>query len=349
VMLDTTGTLASTISGILPAGASFDTDFTVAAGLSPSSLMFITSITTMVTTFNEAIQDAATKSGATLSATQQNAIAATLYSALATQLSSLSAAQLSNTSSLSIAMATAATTAVTNINSQNPNISIPSSVAATIANTSVAVAAKIVGNATGNVALQNVTAATVQNSPGVAAPTTGTVTEAGVVTGANLTLLTTTITSTATSTSSSITASSTPANYTPPPITIASNPSITGYNLLAAASGSTYNVKTFTITFSDDMVATPQGGTNYAHSVLNPSNFTFSQSGCSPSSYASKVLTISCGNINPGTFTVVTLKASSTGGVWASSTSLGLLVDNSKSFTLPVITGGTGGNTYNLF
>lgn len=348
VMLDTTGTMAATLSSILPGGASFDTDFTVPNGLNPSSLMFITSITTMVTTFNEAIQDAATRSNATLSTVQQNVISMTLYSALAAQLSSLSAAQLSNTSSLSIAMAAAATTAITNINSQNSNLSLPSSIAATIANASVAVAANIVGNATNNQNLKNVTAANVQNAPGVTAPTTGTYTESTVI-STNVALLTSTITNTANTASSGITASTTPTNYTPPPITIANNPSITGYNLLAVANGSTYSVKTLTITFSDDMVATSQGGTNYAHSVLNPSNFTFSQSGCSPLSYASKVLTISCGDLNAGTFTITTLKASSTGGVWASSTSLGLLVDNTKSFTLPIITGGTGGNTYNLF
>lgn len=348
VMLDTTGKLATTLNAMLPNGASFDTDFTANAGLNASSLMLITSVAAAVTTLNETVRDAATRSGATISPLQLNAVGITVYSQLAAQFSTLSASQLSNTATLATTMQAALGNAISTIVSTNPNLTIPNSVAASIANNSVAVAAKVVGNATGNAQLQAVTAANVQTAPGVTAPTT-IVTESQVITGANAQLVISSITNTASSASAGVVVTSTPANYTPPPITVANNPTITGYNLLVVASGSSYLPKTFKITFSDDMVSSGQGDASYAHSVLNPSNYTFSQSGCSPSSYAAKVVTIDCGTLAAGTFTVTVAKGSATAGVWASSTSLGLLVDNSKSFTLPIITGGTGGTTFNLF
>jgi hypothetical protein len=271
-----------------------------------------------------------------------------VYSQLAAQFSSLTAAQMSNTATLSTTMQAAIGNAISTIVSTNTNLTIPNSIAATIANNSVATAAKVVGNATNNPALQAVTAANVQNAPGVTAPST-TLTESQVITGPNATLVISTITNTASSASTGVVATSTPTGYTPPTITVVNNPAVTGYQLLVVGSGSSYVPKTFTITFSDDMVATQQGDATYAHSVLNPSNYTFSQSGCSPASYAARSVTINCGTLNAGTFTVTVARGSGTAGVWASSTSLGLLVDVSKSFTLPIITGGTGGSTYNLF
>jgi len=59
-------------------------------------------------------------------------------------------------------------------------------------------------------------------------------------------------------------------------------------------------------------------------------------------------VTFTCSDLKPGTFSVTIPHATATGGVWANSTSLGLLVDNTKTFTLPFITGSSGG-TYNLF
>lgn len=348
VMLDSTGKLATTLSGLLPSGASFDSDFTALSGLSPSALMFITSITTALTTFDAAILDAASSSKATLSPLQLNAINMTVYSQIAAQFSSLSVANLSNTATLATNLQGALTNAISSVASTNTNITVPTNIAATIANSSVAVAAKVVGNATNNAALKAVTASNVQTGAGIAVSTTGTVTESDVVTGANLTLVVNAIVDTASTTSASITVTSTPTGYTPPPITIANNPTVTAYNLIITGDGSSYSVKTFTIAFSDDMVATQSGGTNYAHSVLNPSNYTFSQSGCAPTSYASNTVTFTCSDLKPGSFSVTVSKATATGGVWASSTSLGLLVDNTKTFTLPFITGSSGG-TYNLF
>jgi hypothetical protein len=233
--------------------------------------------------------------------------------------------------------------------STNPNITVPTDIAKTIADSSVATAANVVGNATGDTNLKNVKVSTVETLPGVTVSTTGTVTESAVITGANLTLVVNTITNTANTASASITVTSTPSGYTPPPITIANNPTVTAYSLIITGNGNAYSVKTFTIAFSDDMVATQSGGTNYAHSVLNPSNYTFSQSGCSPTSYASNTVTFTCSDLKPGTFSVTIPHATATGGVWANGNPpLGLLVDNTKTFTLPFITGSSGG-TYNLF
>ncbi|HEY9138021.1 MAG TPA: hypothetical protein VIM67_07085, partial [Terriglobus sp.] len=330
VMLDSTGKLATTLSSLLPSGASFDSDFTAISGLSPSALMFITSVTSAITTLNLAVADA-TKPGTQLSALQLNAINMTVYSQLAATLSTLSPTDLSNTATLSKSLTTGLSNAITSVVSTNPNLTIPTSIAATIANSSVASAANVVGNATNNAALKAITASNVSTGAGVTVPTTGTVTESDVVTGANLTLVVNAIVNTANTTSANITVTSTPTGYTPPPITIANNPTVTAYNLIITGNGSAYSVKTFTIAFSDDMVATQSGGTNYAHSVLNPSNYTFSQSGCSPTSYASNTVTFTCSDLKPGTFTVTISKGTTTGGVWASSTSLGLLVDNTKT------------------
>ncbi len=346
VMLDTTGKLATTLSSLLPGGASFDSDFTAISGLSPSALMFITSVTSAITTLNLAMADA-TKPGTQVSTLQQNAINMMVFSQLASTLSSLSPTDLSNTATLSKNLATGLSSAITSVVSANPNITIPTSTATIIANASVASAAVVVGNATNNAALKAITPTNVSTGTGVTVSTTGTVTESDAV-GPSLTLLVNAITNTADTASASITVTSTPSGYTPPPITIANNPSVTAYNLIISGDGSSYSVKTFTIAFSDDMVASQSGGTNYAHSVLNPSNYTFSQSGCAPTSYASNTVTFTCTDLKPGSFTVTLPKGTVTGGVWASSTSLGLLVDNTKNFTLPVITGSSGG-TYNLF
>lgn len=345
VMLDTTGALATTFGSLLPNGESFDTDFTQNGALNPASMVFVTAVSTALTTFNETIRDAAARSNANISQLQYNVVSILVYSQLAAQFSKLTAAQLSNTATLAQAMQAAFTNAIGLIDQTNSNLSIPQSIAATIANTSVAVAANIVGNATNNAALKAITAANVQTAPGVDVSTTPGLTEGVVDSGTNLQLLKDTITNTAAGASTSVSVTSTPPGYTPPPITVANNPTVTEYDLIVTANGSSYQVRTFSITFSDDMVASQSGASDYTHSVLNPANYALSQSGCSPTSYTAKVVSFTCGNLQVGSLSVAVLKGSATGGVWASSTSLGLLVDNTKTFTLPFITGSTGGTT----
>jgi hypothetical protein len=350
VMVDSSGKLATTLGALLPNGATFDADFTGAGALTPGGTLFLTSIVSVATSIAAGIQEAALKSGATITDQQWNDIYISLYASLANQFAPLSAAQLANTQTLSTTIDAGLTNALTSIAANNPNIKglNPTTLAKTVADQSVATAANIVGNATGNAALKAVTPSNVQ-STSIPVSTTTTITESGVITGTNLLLLLSSIDSTASSVSTGITVTSTPGNYAPPTIPVVKNPSVVGYNLTILADGSTYEVNTFTITFSDDMVASNSGGSNYAHSVLNPANYTFSQTGCTPSSYASDVVTFTCNNLNPGNFTVTLPAATANGGVWASSTSLGFLVNQVKTFSLPSITGGTGGNSFNLF
>lgn len=352
VALDTTGNLANSIDALLPAGTSFDSDITASGGLTPAAMVLLTSFTTSVTALDATIQSAASKNSATLSQQQLNDINLTVYSQIASQFSTVSSASLSNTATLATNLQTALTTAITTVAANNPNVTVQnaSTVAATVANNSVATAANVVGNATGNSSLANVTASNVQTT-GVTANATTTVTESAVMSsGTNTQALNNTISSVTQAIGSSVTATSTPASYSPPTIAVINNPTIVGYKLLVTATGNEWNVSSFTITFSDDMVATISGGTNYAHSVLNPSNYQFTPSGCSPTSYSSDTVTFACAdNLQPGSFQVEVLQATSTGGVWASATSEGLTVNNTKTFTLPTVTGATGGSSLTMF
>jgi hypothetical protein len=351
VALDTTGKLASIINALLPAGTTYDSDLSATGALSPAALILISSIQTAVTTLNQAIQDAATKSGSTLTSQQQNDINLTVYSQIAATFSGLSAASLSDTQSLATNLQTALTAAISTIQTNNSNITISngSTIAASIANNSVAVSANVVGNATGNIALQGVTATNVQSVP-VTASTSTTVTETTVMTTSNIALVNNTTTTQSTTAAASTTATSTPSTYSPPVIAVINNPTIIGYELQVNASNSAWAVSTLQITFSDDMVATASGTSTFANSVLNPANYQFSQGGCTPTSYSAKVVSLSCSqDLTPGAFTIEIYQSSSTTGVQASATSLGLSVNNTKIFTLPTTTGSTGGSSLSLF
>ncbi len=343
---DPNGQLEANLNALLPAGETFGADITATGALTPASMVFLTSITTAVTAFDVAIQDAATKSNATLTPQQLDDINLTLYSQMAGQFSTLPAGSLSNTATLAASLQTALTAAISTIATNNPNITVanPSTIAATIANNSVATAANVVGIATNNAALQNVTPGNVQTTA-VAVLTSPAVTEQVVLSG-RVQLITNTVTSVAGTVAASITVASTPSTYSPPAIPIATNPTIIGYELVAQNTGNAWSIQSLTMTFSDDMVAT---NSTDAHSVLNPANYQFNQPGCSPASYSSRVLTFNCGSVGSGAFTITTLSSTSTGGVWASATSQGLLVNNVKVFTLPTLTGSSGGTGVALF
>ena len=351
VALDTTGKLAGLLDSLLPAGKTYDDDITASAGLTPAALILLNSIESIVNTINTTIQDAATKANATLTQQQQNDIDLTLYSSIATQLATLSSGELSNTADLADNLQTAVSTALSTITTNNPNITFSnaSTLASSIANNAVATAAQVVGNATGNTALQDVTAANVQSTPETAS-TSSTVTESTVMTAANTAIINSTTTTVATTDSSDVTVGSTPTTYTPPVIPVINNPTITGYDLQIAANGSAWTVTSFRISFSESMVATASGST-FGNSVLNPANYQFSQGGCTPTSlFAANVVTFTCSqNLTPGTFTVETYQGTSTTGVQASATSLGLSVNNTKTFTVPTVTGSTGGSSLQMF
>jgi hypothetical protein len=199
VALDTTGKLAGLLDSLLPAGKTYDDDITASAGLTPAALILLNSIESIVNTINTTIQDAATKANATLTQQQQNDIDLTLYSSIATQLATLSSGELSNTADLADNLQTAVSTALSTITTNNPNITFSnaSTLASSIANNAVATAAQVVGNATGNTALQDVTAANVQSTPETASTST-TVTESTVMTAANTAIINSTTTTVAT-------------------------------------------------------------------------------------------------------------------------------------------------------
>jgi hypothetical protein len=363
VEFDTSGKLAAIINALLPSGKTFDEDITSTGGLTPAALLVNSSVESAVTTLNTTIVDSATASSAILTQQQKDNIGLTAYSAIATQFSGLSAASLSNTQTLASNLQAALQTALTTIAANNSNIVLSTtstgaskaksentsgvdSIATSIADSAVATAANVVGNATGDTALQGVTTSNVQSPPGVTASTSNTVTEATVLTyGNNTTLINDAVAAAATTAASSVTTASTPSSYSPPTITVANNPTITHYQLSITASNSEWTVNTFQITFSDDMIATTSGN----NSVLNSANYVFSQGSCTPSSYASKVVIFTCSSLAPGTFTVRTNAATSSSGVEASATSLGLLVNTTKSFTLSSATGSTGGSTIDMF
>jgi hypothetical protein len=351
VALDTSGNMASIINGLLPAGTTFDSDISATGGLSPAAMVVVTAIESAVTDFDQTVQKAASASSTTLSQQQQNDINLTVYSSIASQLSSLSSTSLSNTQSLASSLQTSLSSAIATIQTNNTNITLQNTatVAASIANNAVAISANVVGNATGNTSLQNVTASNVQ-STGVAVTTSSTVTESTVMASGTNTQIVNNNTNTVDQTlATDVTTTSTPTSYAPPVIAVANNPSITGYQLTITASGSEWQVQTFTIAFSDDMVATSSGASNFGHSVLNPANYQFSQTGCSPTSYSSDVVTFTCGNLSAGTFAITVNASTSSGGVWTSATSLGLLVNNSKSFALPTVSGSSGGSSISMF
>ena len=341
---DPTGQLETNLNALLPAGENFGADITASGALTPASMVFLTSITIAVTAFDTALQDSAAKSNATLTPQQLDDINLTLYSQMAAEFATLPVGSLANTASLAASLQAALVNAFAAFPTSNPNITIanPSALAASIADNSVATAANVVGIATNNAALASVTAANVQNAPGVPASTSITLTESAVLTGGNVQLVTNDITTVAASVvaAGDIIASSTPSGYSPPTIPIVTNPTIVDYELVLQVSGNEWNVNTFSMTFSDDMVAT---NSTDAHSALNPANYQFNEGGCTPSSYASRVVTFSCSNLGSDTFVVTTLSATSTGGVEASATSQGLLVNNVKIFNLPSATGSTGG------
>ena len=352
VALDTTGKLAGLLDSLLPAGKTYDDDITASAGLTPAALILLNSIESIVNSINTTIQDAATKANVTLTQQQKNNIDLTLYSSIATQLATLSSGELSNTADLADNLQTAVSTALSTITTNNTNITFSnaSTIASSIANNAVATAAQVVGNATGNTALQDVTAANVQSTPETASTST-TVTESTVMTAANTAIINSTTTTVATTDSSDVTVGSTPTTYTPPVIPVINNPTIIGYDLQIVANGSAWTVTSFQITFSDSMVATASGSSTFGNSVLNPANYQFSQGGCTPTSlYAANVVTITCSqNLTPGTFTVETYQGTSTTGVQSSATSLGLSVNNTRTYTLPTVTGSTGGSSLQMF
>ena len=352
VALDTTGKLAGLLDSLLPAGKTYDDDIAASAGLTPAALILLNSIESIVNSINTTIQDAATKANVTLTQQQKNNIDLTLYSSIATQLATLSSGELSNTADLADNLQTAVSTALSTITTNNTNITFSnaSTIASSIANNAVATAAQVVGNATGNTALQDVTAANVQSTPETAS-TSSTVTESTVMTNANTAIVNTNTTTVASTDSSDVTVASTPTTYTPPVIPVINNPTIIGYDLQIVANGSAWTVTSFQITFSDSMVATASGSSTFGNSVLNPANYQFSQGGCTPTSlYAANVVTITCSqNLTPGTFTVETYQGTSTTGVQSSATSLGLSVNNTRTYTLPTVTGSTGGSSLQMF
>lgn len=340
VALDTTGTLAAKINALLPPGKTFADDLSTVNALSPAALLLINSIESTVTSLNRVIV-AASGSSTAISSAQQSTNQLETYSSISQQLAGMTSSQMQSPAALATNLTTAIGNAITSIDASSSNVTVSSAnlagIAAAVATNAVASSAQMVGTATGDASLQSVSATTVTTSTAQAS-TSGTLTEASALTADSITKITSSISEVATTQSAAVTATTTPAGYTPPQdIPVVSNPGITAYRLSASPTSSNWVISSFTINFSETMNAAASGTPSYASSVLNPANVF--GGGCTPASYSGTTLTISCPAALPsGATLTVTLK-----GTIANSTLNGvLLVDNIKSFSMPSNTGSSG-------
>ncbi len=345
VTLDTSGTLAAKINALLPAGTSFDSDLSASNALSPAALLLLKSIETTVMALNTTITTVA--GSGKISPAQQSNIQLLTYSKITEQLNSMTSTEIQTPSLLATGLTTAVTNSITAINtttSSNVTISNVPAVAAAVATNAVASAAQVVGAATSNAALQSVTAANVSTST-TAVTATSSVTEATALNPSAVIALNNSVNTIVTTQSGSVVATQTPTNYIPPPIPVVQNPTITGMALSVLPSSSNWSISSFTITFSDDMLASTTTGAN---SVLNPANYILAPAVCTPSTYAAKVVTFSCpatALLTSGSILSVTVKKTV-----SSTTNAQMLVDYSKTFTIPAATtGSTGGSGTVLF
>lgn len=203
VALDGTGTVKAKLEALLPAGAKFDAD--ISSNVSPAALLVAKSVELMVQTMSDAISQ---KAGAgAISAAQLSVIQAQTLQAIAAEIAKpgVTATTLAAPATLSTSLQSAASTAVTNIQTANANISVPDATAQTIASSAVSASSTALG-------------------VGGSAATTAVTGGETAALGSNVTGLVTAIT-TATSTAvSTITATATPDIYTPPTIPVTSTP-----------------------------------------------------------------------------------------------------------------------------
>ena len=200
VALDTTGSVKAQLQALMPAGFSFDSDISTTA--SPAVLLVTKSVETMVQSMTNSVTASATTAGQVISPAQVSDIQMRTMQAIATQFVGVSAANLATTATLSTTLGNAATTAATNIHTANPNITIPSNTASTIASSSV-------------------TATTTAFGIGANAATTAIVGgETAAITPAAAQTFVTAVNNATATAASTVTASTTPTVYTPPAITV---------------------------------------------------------------------------------------------------------------------------------
>ena len=353
-------TLIANINAMLPPGKTFADDLSAASSMTPAALLLVKSIETTVATLNKTIVNASGSTTA-ISTTQQNFNQLETYSNIATQLSTMTSAQMGTPSNLSTSLTAAVQTSITTIanvsNTDNVGLSTTNNnaahdIAVAVATNAVASSAQVVGAATGDATLKSVTVANVATTATPVA-TNSNLTESTAMAAINtvtnqsgITATTNAVTQTATAQQPNVTASTTVANYVPPQvIVVAANPTIVGYALSATPSNSNWTVTRSTITFSDAMNAVASTDANFGTSVLNPANV--SGGGCTPASYADKVLTLSCPAVASGATLTWTVK----GAVKNSALTSTLLVDNTKAFVFPVISltgSGSGSSSINF-
>jgi len=213
VALDTTGLVQAKIEAL---GTKFDADLSINA--TPAALNLAKSIETVIAALSETITTSA--GSAAISSAQVSAVQTQAMQSIASSLST-TAQDLSKPSALNVAMTSAVTQAVTNINTRNTNISIPVGQSATIATNAVTASTTAVLGAS---AVGSSTSASISTV----------VVESTVINSSTSATLAAAVTSTATTVSSTATVTTTPAGYTPPVI-----PVITPTHSATGSNGST--------------------------------------------------------------------------------------------------------------
>lgn len=206
VALDTTGTVKQKLEALLPAGAKFDAD--ISTNVSPAALLVAKSVEVLVQTMSDAIVQKAGSNA--ISAAQVSAIQAQTLQAVAVELAKpgVTATTLAAPATLATSLQSAASTAASNIQNANSNITLPDATAQTIASSAVSATSSAlgVGGSAATTAISGGEAAALASSASdlVAAVSAATSAAAG-----------------------DISASATPVSYTPPTIPVVTSDTTT--------------------------------------------------------------------------------------------------------------------------
>jgi len=223
VALDTTKAIQAKLEALM-GGTKFDTN--VSTSSSPAVLMLIKSAETAVQSVNDAVKQAATDAGKTITQTQLNYIQAQIWQQIALTFAGTSQ-NLATPAGLDAALTVAVASAITEIKAKNTNISIAPASAATIADNAVDAALLALGTGVTHTSPSALSTTTVRAESSLSNPAT--VFSAAVTsTVAALKTL-----------NSVIISAGTPSTYSPPPIAVVTTTSATIIGIITGATGGT--------------------------------------------------------------------------------------------------------------
>lgn len=328
VALDSTGTVQAKIESLLPAGAKFDADISTVT--SQAALLLAKSVETSVEAISGAIN-----SGGNISSAQLAAIQTEVMQSVAAELAkpSVTAATMSVPSTLASTMQAAASSAITQVDTQNTNITIPASVVTTA---SAAVSTAVVSTATAMNVPVNTTATTTQISGG----------EATIITPAVAASITTAVNAAETKVTTApeyVAPTVTPPSYTPPPVQVVVAPSVVSTSPVAGASVNGGSAVAISISFSEAMLNDPADSGSAANPVnwlIKAGTTTIAVGAVAYDATSKKFSVTTAAAIPNGANITVTIKKGVKNAVGT-----GLVNDYSWGFTtnLTGVSGGTGG------